>query len=229
MVGLQGEDKVGSPGRLIYGYRRSYLQRIEVDPVKVVDLAFSDLEIPDNIAVTREVAEVNPISIDPSKMAMAIRKLLINAIQAMPEGGELKIRTGRSDPDTVWLEVSDTGHGIPDEIRNHLFEPFFTTKERSRGTGLGLSVVHGIVTRQGGKIQIQSEVGTGSTFRITLPAGTSTLSEDEITGIHRMPSSGGDERILVVEDDIAVRESLADVLAGLGYDVTAVGDCGEAE
>jgi PAS domain S-box-containing protein len=184
----------------------------------------------ENIEITFEPAdELLPLVADRSQLEQIVMNLAVNSADAMPEGGDLKLRTGRSDTDSIWLEVADTGHGIPADIRNHLFEPFFTTKERSRGTGLGLSVVHGIVTRQGGKIQIDSEVGTGTTFRINLPAADASLTADEITGIFRIPSAGGDERILVIEDDIAVRESLAEVLAGLGYNVTAVGTCGEAE
>jgi signal transduction histidine kinase len=99
--------------------------------------------------------------------------LVVNAIQAMPEGGTVTLRTCRHE-DAVCLEVEDTGCGIPEAIRDRLFLPFFTTKDADRGTGLGLAVVHGIVTAHGGTIEVSSVVGQGSRFRVVLP-----VAEDE--------------------------------------------------
>ena len=95
--------------------------------------------------------------------------LRVNSARAMGEArGRIRIRTGVAD-DTVWLEVSDTGSGIPEEIRQKVFDPFFTTKPVGKGTGLGLSLSYGIVQKHHGQIEVRSEVGKGSTFRITLP------------------------------------------------------------
>ncbi|MFL6255057.1 MAG: two-component system sensor histidine kinase NtrB, partial [Pyrinomonadaceae bacterium] len=110
---------------------------------------------------------------DMGQLQQAVIILAENAIDAMPQGGTLGLRTLRDADDeseSVIVEVSDTGQGIPVEIRERIFDPFFTTKEVGRGTGLGLAVCYGIVTEHGGRISVESAVGRGSTFRIVLPA-----------------------------------------------------------
>ena len=113
------------------------------------------------------------VSGDRGQLQQAVIILAENGIDAMPEGGTLTMRTLGEDVDgdrSVVVEVSDTGQGIPVEIREKIFDPFFNTKEVGRGTGLGLAVCYGIVTEHGGRIGVESAVGRGSTFRITLPA-----------------------------------------------------------
>ncbi|MFL6333198.1 MAG: response regulator [Pyrinomonadaceae bacterium] len=113
------------------------------------------------------------VSGDMGQLQQAVIILAENAIDALPEGGTLTMRTLREEDEeneAVVIEVSDTGHGIPEEIRERIFDPFFTTKEVGRGTGLGLAVCYGIVTEHGGRIGVESAVGRGSTFRIVLPA-----------------------------------------------------------
>ncbi|HEX8685101.1 MAG TPA: ATP-binding protein, partial [Pyrinomonadaceae bacterium] len=113
------------------------------------------------------------VSGDMGQLQQAVIILAENAIDAMPQGGTLTMRTLREVTDegpSVVVEVGDTGHGIAPEIREKIFDPFFTTKEVGRGTGLGLAVCYGIVTEHGGRIGVESAVGRGSTFRITLPA-----------------------------------------------------------
>jgi two-component system NtrC family sensor kinase len=110
---------------------------------------------------------------DMGQLQQAVIILAENAIDAMPQGGTLGLRTlreGEEEGESVVIEVSDTGQGIPEEIRERIFDPFFTTKEVGRGTGLGLAVCYGIVTEHGGRIGVESAVGRGSTFRIVLPA-----------------------------------------------------------
>ncbi len=159
---------------------------------------------------------------DRGQVEQIVMNLALNASDAMLDGGRLVIRTGRGDNNTVWLEVEDNGAGIPESAREHLFEPFFTTKERSRGTGLGLSVVHGIVTLHRGTIDIDSTEGEGTVFRISLP-GTDPALLAEVPSEETMTSYvGAGERILVVEDDPAVRESLQEILTQLGYRVVAL-------
>lgn len=170
------------------------------------------------------------VRIDVSQMEQVVMNLIINARDAMPNGGELIIETGNADLDRgnrepqnapgpgrfVMLAVSDNGCGMDAETKAHIFEPFFTTKEQ--GTGLGLATVFGIVNQNSGCIFVHSEPGHGTTFKIYLPhVGTEVRSEDTSTpwGV----DVSGDETILLVEDQEAVRESAAEYLTGNGYTV----------
>ena len=105
---------------------------------------------------------------DGNQLKQVFTSLLTNARDAMPQGGRITIRASRNE-EYLKVKVEDTGCGIPRENIGKLFDPFFTTKEGSKGTGLGLSVLHGIVGVHGGNVQVESEVGRGSTFQINLP------------------------------------------------------------
>jgi len=105
---------------------------------------------------------------DANEVQQAIVALLVNAVEAMPEGGRLTLAASAS-PDSLHVEVTDTGVGISPQALPHIFEPFFTTKEAGSGVGLGLSVVYGIVQRHKGRIEVDSQPGRGTTFRIELP------------------------------------------------------------
>jgi two-component system NtrC family sensor kinase len=129
-----------------------------------------------SIKIDAELAQGLPlVSGDVGQLQQAVIILAENAIDAMPGGGTLTLRTSREvvqegENGAVLIEVADTGHGIPPEIRERIFDPFFTTKEVGRGTGLGLAVCYGIVTEHGGRIAVDSAVGRGTLFRIALPA-----------------------------------------------------------
>jgi PAS domain S-box-containing protein len=118
--------------------------------------------------VNKEYGELPDIHCLPSQLNQVFMNLLVNAGQAIVERGEITIRTGQ-DGDRVWVEVADSGAGIPQENLNRIFEPFFTTKPVGKGTGLGLSLSYGIVVKHRGRIEVTSEVGKGSTFRVVLP------------------------------------------------------------
>jgi two-component system NtrC family sensor kinase len=115
------------------------------------------------------------ITADPSQLHQVLVNLVVNAIQAMPKGGDLTIST-HSGSGTVHLAVVDTGTGMCPEVKKQVFLPFFTTKDVGQGTGLGLAVVHGIVTAHGGSIEVKSEVGKGSVFEVCLPIDHPSLS-----------------------------------------------------
>jgi CheY-like chemotaxis protein len=133
----------------------------------------------------------------------------------------------------VVLGVSDTGTGMAQEILDRVFEPFFTTKELGRGTGLGLSMVHGFVRQSNGHIRIYSEVGEGTTVKIYLPrhvdsADIAANPRGEIANARPMPLAQAGETILLVEDDAPIRDYASGVLEELGYEVVAVADADSA-
>jgi two-component system, cell cycle sensor histidine kinase and response regulator CckA len=186
----------------------------------------------ENIVVSRELSvEELATEMDRGQLAQILMNLLINACDAMPGGGRIVVRSGARGDSLVWFEVQDTGHGIPSEIRERIFEPFFSTKDRSHGTGLGLSVVHGIVTHHGGSIEVASAPGAGSTFRVLLSrlvAGERAAVGGAHGSAHELDRGEG-ERILVVEDEAGARVGLGEILGSLGYTVTAVASGEEAE
>jgi CheY-like chemotaxis protein len=173
------------------------------------------------------------VRFDQNQSEQILVNLAVNARDAMPDGGRLTIETAnvvldadyaRTHPDAapgsyVMLAVSDTGTGMTADVQSHLFEPFFTTKEAGRGTGLGLAMVYGAVTQNGGRIEVYSEVGHGTTFRIYLPRVSEAATPVETR--ERSPLPGGGETIVVVEDDDAIRALTMRLLKGLGYNTHA--------
>jgi CheY-like chemotaxis protein len=171
--------------------------------------------------------------IDPTEFENVLLNLALNARDAMPHGGQLSIETANRwlDEDYaraqlyfvrtgqyVMLAVSDTGLGMEPEVLEHAFEPFFTTKAVGRGSGLGLSMVYGLVKQSGGYINIYSELGKGTTIRIYLPQAKpeSVASAETDTHEFLLPRGHG-ETVLVVEDDTPVRQLTVSMLNSLGY------------
>ena len=138
------------------------------DMNKVVEDTLEVVEIPENMKLVKELgADLPHAMADPDQIQQVFVNLSLNAIQAMPEGGQLKIATRKKD-DFIEVEFRDTGCGIPEENIQKLYDPFFTTK--ARGIGLGLAVTQGIIERHNGAIKVKSEVGKGTTFVVKLPA-----------------------------------------------------------
>jgi signal transduction histidine kinase/DNA-binding response OmpR family regulator len=164
--------------------------------------------------------------VDPTQLETALLNLAVNARDAMPEGGTLRLSTRRQGPHVV-IEVRDTGVGMSPEVRARVFEPFFTTKEVGKGSGLGLSQVYGFVRQSDGEVHLDSTPGKGTTFALWLPATEQPLEVQ--AEVHR-PSviEGGSERILLVEDDPTVLTLTLDMLAGLGYRVATATNAAEA-
>ena len=125
------------------------------------------------------------------------------------------------------LSITDTGTGISPEIQSQIFEPFFTTKEKGRGTGLGLATVYGVVSQSGGHIQIDSELGRGTSFEILLPFAHET-AQTEREEPELIAHANGSEAVLVVEDDEAIRNMIAQILTDHGYSVRVAPDSGAA-
>ncbi|MGH7481732.1 MAG: ATP-binding protein, partial [Longimicrobiales bacterium] len=157
-----------------------------------------------------------------------VMNLAVNARDAMPDGGRLLIRAapgtmGEGEGEEracALLEVADTGTGIRDDAMEHLFEPFFTTKEVGKGTGLGLATVYGIVTQSGGVVDVSSEPGRGATFRVRLPAAPG--GEAAVPGA--AAGNGASARVLLVEDEAAVRGLVRRILQRHGYEVLEAED-----
>ncbi len=196
--------------------------------------------IGEDIEVRLELASgLSCVRADPAQMQQVLFNLAVNARDAMPKGGTLTIQTSKTTNEgaDLWLKhdlppgqyavlsVSDNGIGMDETTRLRVFEPFFTTKAVGKGTGLGLSTVHGIVRQHGGDIAVYSEPGRGTTFRIYLPSVGETAEKEE-------PAAGvparGSGRILLVEDDEAVRELTGVMLTEHGYTVTSVGGGADA-
>jgi two-component system cell cycle sensor histidine kinase/response regulator CckA len=185
-------------------------------------------------------SDLSAIFADPAQIEQVVMNLAVNARDAMPHGGRLNIETSNVEldenyqrlyPDAlpgryVLITVSDNGTGIDEETKARLFEPFFTTKEVGRGTGLGLSMVYGIVRQNDGHINVYSELGNGTTFKIYLPIVQSAVEKAALA--IQAPLVGGTETILVAEDDEALLCLARDVLNDLGYTVMLARDGKEA-
>jgi signal transduction histidine kinase/ActR/RegA family two-component response regulator len=182
-----------------------------------------------------------PALVDPTQLELAVLNLAINARDAMEVGGKLSVSTANvtcAEPDSpeeppagdyVMISVSDTGTGMNDEVRAKVFEPFFTTKEIGKGSGLGLSQVLGFAKQSGGGVRIDSKPGRGTSVRIYLPraAAGQRRAEERRAGSLR-PSQAGRAKLLLVDDDNAVREVLSASLTDLGYEVVEAGSGGAA-
>jgi len=170
-------------------------------------------------------ADLGRVKADPSQIEQVLMNLVVNARDAMPGGGRLTIETHNAHVergDYVVLVVSDTGRGMGGETRARIFEPFFTTKHPGQGTGLGLSMVYGIVKQSGGYIWVYSEPGHGATFKIYLPQVTEPV--DERAPVVSGSSPPGKETILFAEDEESVREIVSGFLESKGYRVLAAAD-----
>jgi PAS domain S-box-containing protein len=190
----------------------------------------------DTILITALDTSLGRIEADRSQVEQILVNLAANARDAMPAGGRLVIETANADLDEefvqshptahpgryVMISVSDTGTGMTQDVQQQIFEPFFTTKETGKGTGLGLSTVYGIVKQSGGYVWSDSEVGTGSTFRVYLPrvddALATTDSETGGTGAEAADETVG-ETVLLVEDEPGVRAIARKTLLRKGYEI----------
>jgi signal transduction histidine kinase/ActR/RegA family two-component response regulator len=218
--------------RLLAFARKQPLRPREVDVNKLVMEAANLLRptLGEHIELQMTLAgDASRSLIDPSQLTNAILNLALNARDAMADGGKLTIETGNAVLDEtyagmhsdvtageyVMIAVTDSGHGIPAGILENVFEPFFTTKDVDKGSGLGLSMVYGFVKQSNGHIKIYSEEGHGTTVRIYLPPVTSIAPPVEAVSV--ISIEGGDETILVVEDDHLVRTYVLAQIRSLGY------------
>jgi signal transduction histidine kinase len=182
-------------------------------------------------------AEIPPVLADQSQLETAIANLANNARDAMPGGGRLTVTTGLRHLDEdyaaehsevspgayVMIGGSDTGAGMASDTLARVFEPFFTTKEPGKGTGLGLSMVFGFLKQSGGHINVYSELGKGTTFRLYLRPDEAVVEESDGSPAGAEQLAGAGERIMVVEDNAKLRAVLVRQLGELGYNVRRSG------
>ncbi len=184
-----------------------------------------------------------PVRVDTSLIEQVVLNLALNARDAMPRGGRLTLRLGRGQPQTrtgffystplpenagplAYLELEDTGHGVPEDLRERLFDPYFTTKAVGKGSGLGLSTALGIVQQHQGLLGFRSTWGKGSTFVVWLPVMAG--AHDTLPPATPPPAHGGNETLLFVEDEPLVRQIASRILGGLGYTVLPAASAAEA-
>jgi signal transduction histidine kinase/CheY-like chemotaxis protein len=236
------EDASRRAGRMIsrlLGFARK--SKYEIVPLQLNDVVYDTLKllervIDKNIELTVELdSHLPPIQGDTNHIEQIVMNLIINARDAMPKGGRIVIKTSVVDVgqgmtdipayilpgEYVILSLSDTGIGIPEDVVNKIFEPFFTTKERGKGTGLGLSMVYGAVKEHKGYITVASETGAGTTFTIYLPASrTAALAREK----ELLTSVGGNETLLIVDDEKETLNAVQEALTSHGYKTFAISD-----
>ena len=242
---LKAAQSAAALTRQLLAFSRKQVRQPDVIRVNTVVSGTGNLLrrlIGENIHVVTHLAtDIAAVRADPSQLEQVLVNLVVNARDAMPSGGTLTIATANVDVAEphenergtvpagryVTLTVSDTGTGMDEETQRHLFEPFFTTKAPGKGSGLGLATVFGIVEQSGGAIEVDSEPGRGSDFRIYLPATTEAPRPTESdTDADAVRPAGGGETILVVEDNASVRTIAKTILERIGYRVL-VAESGE--
>ncbi len=233
-IRLAGDRAAALTGRLLAVSRRQILKPEIVD-LSAIAAGLQDMIqrlVGEDVTLVLELApDLASVRADPGQIEQVVLNLVVNAVDAMPDGGVLTIETRTVQVDAVYaaehpgtrpgphamLAVRDTGVGMDESIRRRIFEPFFTTKALGKGTGLGLSMVYGIVKQSGGSIWFQSEPGHGSRFTIYLPYVTGSPASRQTSVPAAM--ARGQETVLVVEDEVPLRELAARILTTAGYTV----------
>jgi PAS domain S-box-containing protein len=239
-------DRATTLTQQLLAFSRKQLLELKVVDVNTI---VSDMErllrplIGENIELkTSLMQDAGHVRADAGQLEQVLMNLVVNSRDALPRGGKIRIATDNVSFDNVYrgeqtfirpgryvvLSVTDNGVGMDKETQMHIFEPFFTTKEMGKGTGLGLSTVYGIVKQVGGYVLVESEVGSGTTFKIYLPRveGAEALG----TTPAARAAAGGNETVLLVEDEESVRQLVRDTLLAKGYKVLEAesGDAGLA-
>ncbi len=241
---LDSVDRAQGLTHKLLTFSRHQILQLEILDMNDVVQGFAQLLrriIRPNISIeTKLDPEIIPVRMDPGQMEQVLMNLSVNAQDAMPQGGALTIRTGKRSIEEgeeevpgnlkageyVVVSVVDEGEGIPEEVREQVFEPFFTTKATGEGTGLGLSIVYGIVAQAGGQIQIRSGEEKGTIFEVWLPACGPLEEPIPPTAPEKtvFAAAGGDETILLVEDEDRIRKLISEILTRKGYTVFEAAD-----
>ena len=243
---LGAVDRATLLTKQLLAFGRKQLQDLRVLDLNAIVPEFSNM-LPGLLGADVEVVvRTSPqpclIRSDRSQIEQVIMNLVVNARDAMPKGGTLTIEIDRIDlggqyfsvhgvevkpGNYVMLAVTDTGIGMDAEMQGQIFEPFFTTKEPGKGTGLGLSTVYGIIKQSKGYVWVYSEVGIGTTFKVYLPSAEAPIQTEVPAPAEKMDARG-EETILLVEDEAALRAAMSEFLASKGYHVLAASNAAEA-
>jgi len=235
-IGRAGEQANSITKQLLAFSRRDQLEAEHVNLTRIVS-ALTDMlgrVLPDSVTLEIDCEpEAWLVRSEGARLEQAILNLILNAADAMPQGGTVQLRTRNTKVDDALaaeireievgdyccIEVSDNGTGMDAETLEHIFDPFFTTKSAGEGTGLGLSTTYGIVQQSGGAIEVKSELGVGSKFRIYLPRAADLEEYYTEPDQKSYTETGGGETVLVVEDEPSVRNLVVRTLADQGYHV----------
>ena len=227
---LDGAETVRRIQEFTRVHKFTYLSKVDLNQIVEDALEMTQPKWKDeaqqkgvDIRVEKELNDVKPVAGLASELTEVLSNMILNSVDAMPEGGTITLKTYRNQ-DSVYIEIQDTGGGMSDEVKRMAFEPFFTTKGK-QGTGLGLSVAYGIISRHKGEISIDSQEGKGTTFKIRLPQQEITAEAKETP-----PPKVLDRkmRILVVDDDPNIQDILQDILNLEGHQVQLASSGDEA-
>src|ERR1043166_2507284 len=233
-ISLAAERAANLTRQLLMFIRKQTMQPRLLDLNEVIANIFKMLRAlaGDQVTLRRNLAaSLPPIHADPGMLEQVLVNLAVNARDAMPKGGLLQIETFHAEIDAAYVQqqpearpglfvgvsVSDSGHGMDARTLERIFEPFFTTKEAGKGTGLGLALVYGIVKQHQGWLEVQSQPGKGSPFKVFLPASSKARAAPDPA--QPGPAPGGHETILLVEDEASLRDLVQEVLRKKGYTV----------
>lgn len=237
---MDGMRKAAERGSGLTRQLLAFSRRQKLKP-QTVDLArqirgmreLLDRSLRGDVHVTFDLpSDLWPVEVDPSELELVVLNLAVNARDAMPRGGTIEIRAANTTVEDVQgvksfvrLSVSDNGSGMTEEVQARVFEPFFTTKDIGKGSGLGLAQVHGFVQQSHGKIEIDSEVGRGTTITLLLPRSSKVpeLDQENLGHLHAArPSVSSAGSVLLVEDDDEVAALVGEMLRELGFLVVRV-------
>jgi CheY-like chemotaxis protein/two-component sensor histidine kinase len=230
----QGADRVRRIVRGLKTFARAEEERrvtIDVNSILELSISMALNEIRHRARLVKDYGEVPPVEADEGRLGQVFINLLVNAAQAIPEGqadrNEIRVTSSTDPAGKAVVEIRDTGQGIRSEVLAHIFDPFYTTKAIGEGTGLGLSISHHLITSLGGRIEVQSEVGTGSLFRVTLPPAKPKQAIKEVPRESTQPARTRRGQVLIVDDDATVAKVLRRVL-GEEHDVVVLTSAREA-
>jgi PAS domain S-box-containing protein len=224
-----GAERVKKIVRGLRTFARADAERrevVELERVLEVSINMAFNEVRHRAKLVKNYAAVPAVFVDESRLVQVLINLIVNAAHSIPEGNvdrnEIRLATRTDGTGRAVVEVQDTGSGIPEAIQGRIFDPFFTTKPIGTGTGLGLSICHGIVSALGGELTFESNVGHGTTFRVTLPAADIEAQPKEPDAAVAVPS-GRRGRILIVDDEPMIVSALRRILAR-DHEVTTASD-----